>query len=128
MDDLARLVEAEEIKRLKGRYSRAVDFGLWEEFASYLTEDFAFSDPIYGEFRGRDLIVERTRAAYEAMGGGWQHHPILPDIEITSATSATGVWTFGTGRYEDEYVKIDGSWKLKTSRVVHGPVPAESEA
>ena len=118
MDDLTRLVEIDEIKRLKGRYSRAVDAGLWDEFASYLTEDFAFSDATHGEFQGRDLIIQRTRAAYEAMGGGWEHHPILPDIDITSATSATGVWTCGSGRYEDEYVKVDGAWKLKSSRVV----------
>ena len=104
---------------LLGASFRAVDAGLWDEFASHLTEDFTFSDAVHGEFQGRDLIVERTRAAYEAMGGGWEHNPILPDIDITSATSATGVWTFGSGRYEDEYVKVDGAWRLKSSRVVH---------
>jgi hypothetical protein len=119
-----RLVETEEIKRLKGRYQRALDAGRWEEFASYLTEDFTVWESGYGAHSGRELVVQRTRAGYEAFGG-WSHHAILPDIEITSETTAKGIWTFGDGFYEDEYVKENDQWKVKATRVNLGKATEE---
>ena len=51
--------------------------------------------------------------------GGWKHHMILPDIEITSQTTARGTWTLTAfdGWYEDRYAKEDGRWKVQWTHV-----------
>jgi hypothetical protein len=53
-----------------------------------------------------------------------------PEIELTSATTATGVWALqdvvrlapglnlqGYGHYHETYEKIDGRWYIKTSKL-----------
>jgi hypothetical protein len=122
MNELDRLVAIEEIKRLKGRYQRAVDAGHWAEFEECLTEDFSvFEDGMSERTYGRDVVLEATREAFEIRQkqGGWKHHVILPDIEITSETTAEGTWTITAfdGWYEDRYAKEDGRWKVQWTHV-----------
>jgi hypothetical protein len=119
MDDLAKLMAIEEIKKLKGRYVRALDAGRWDEFANCLAADFAvWETGLTEELSGRDVVVAQARHSFETHGR-WKHHAILPDIEIMSDTTAKGVWTVASfdGIYEDEYVKIDGQWKVRRARV-----------
>jgi len=125
---LERLMAIEEIKQLKGRYQRALDNSRWDEFADCLAEDFwvmetGLEEPI----RGRDEVLAQVRRSVETYGG-WKHHAILPQIEITSDTTAKGTWTFaGSGSiYEDEYVRVDGNWKVKSARVILTPDHARS--
>ena len=55
------------------------------------------------------------------------HHGHMPEIELTSETTATGVWTLedynlwedgsqnhGWGHYLETYEKADGRWRIKT--------------
>jgi hypothetical protein len=56
-----------------------------------------------------------------------QHQGHHPEIELTSETTATGIWYMddtvhilehnlkvrGNGIYWDEYVKVDGQWKIR---------------
>jgi hypothetical protein len=49
----------------------------------------------------------------------------MPEIELTSETTATGTWSMfdyvqmpeltlkGYGHYEEEYLKEDGKWRIK---------------
>ena len=56
------------------------------------------------------------------------HHGHMPEIEVTSPTTATGVWAMedmlrwpngmemhGYGHYHETYEKIDGQWRIKTT-------------
>ena len=57
------------------------------------------------------------------------HQCFHPEIQLTSDTTAKGTWGFqdyliisdlntslrGYGIYHDEYVKVDGKWKIKST-------------
>ncbi len=123
------LMEIEAIKRLKYKYLRCVDMKLWNELAECFTEDAvtSFSGGEYS-FEGRDAIIAFLD---EALGKHMltQHQVHHPEIELTSDTTATGVWAlqdyvinlnegttlFGTAYYSDEYVKVNGEWKIKST-------------
>ena len=58
------------------------------------------------------------------------HQGYDPKIELTSATTAKGLWTMddllvfggtlgvhGYGRYNDNYVKVNGQWVVKYSKL-----------
>jgi len=55
------------------------------------------------------------------------HHGHMPEIELTSATTAKGIWAMedmlrwpdgselhGAGHYHETYEKVDGDWRIKT--------------
>ena len=133
MDDLQRLVAIEAIKQLKARYQRAVDTKDWELMASVLAPDArsVYSDGKYA-FEGRDAIVKFLTDGLGSAEVQSMHHAHTPEIEITSDTTAKGIWYLedfvisarpsegaphgtvlhGTGIYHDDYVKIDGTWLI----------------
>ena len=56
------------------------------------------------------------------------HHGHMPEIELTSTTTATGIWALhdiviwpngvrldGYGHYRETYEKVDGRWRIKSS-------------
>ena len=122
------LIEIEQIKRLKYKYLRCLDQKLWDEIAECFTSDAtaAYSSGKYA-FDGADAIVAFLRQAMGADSFHSSHRVHHPEIELTSATTATGVWALedvvidtrfeitirGAAFYEDEYVKVDGQWKLR---------------
>jgi len=119
MTGLEELLAIKEIKKLKGRYQRALDASRWDEFAEYLAEDFTVMETGLQEpVVGREKVIEQCRRSVENYGG-WKHHVLLPDIEILSETTAKGTWTITNfeGIYEDEYVKEGGRWKVRRSQV-----------
>ncbi len=121
------LVEIEAIKRLKYKYLRCVDSKKWEELAECFTEDArsAFSGGAYS-FSGRDAIIDFLKEGLPSTRLS-MHHGHQPEIELTGDTSATGTWALedylidtvgkwsmrGAAFYHDEYVKVDGQWKIK---------------
>ncbi|MFH1350336.1 MAG: nuclear transport factor 2 family protein [Pseudomonadota bacterium] len=127
--ELNLLVQIEEIKKLKARYFRFLDKKLWNEWADLFTEDATLQ---YGPkpketLKGREQILTQGRII---LGDAKTvHHGHMPEIELTSDTTATGIWamfdyvqlparTFkGYGHYEEEYVKEDGRWKIKSLRL-----------
>jgi hypothetical protein len=124
----AELVEIEEIKRLKYRYMRCLDQKLWDEIEGCFTEDAAaaYSGGRYS-FEGRGAIVDFLRRSMGAETFLSSHRVHHPEIELTSPTTATGVWALedvvieerwgvtirGAAFYEDEYVKEAGRWKIR---------------
>jgi len=125
--------DIEAIKKLKAKYFRCVDKKLWEEMETVLTED-AVAD--YGMgielLQGRKAIMEflKKNLARDSMISVHQGHN--PEIEITSDTTARGVWVLndrliiqtiatlnGWRYYEDEYVKVNGEWKKKSTKITN---------
>jgi len=133
MDDVRRLVEIEAIKQLKARYQRAVDTKDWELMRRVLAPNArsVYSDGRFA-FDGRDAIIDFLSRGLGDPAIQSMHHAHTPEIEITSETTATGVWYLedfvlsglpseeaphgtvlhGTGIYHDEYVKLDGEWQI----------------
>ena len=122
------LVEIEQIKRLKYKYMRCIDQKLWDEIGECFTEDAtaAYSSGKYS-CDGAASIVEFLREAMGSDSFHSSHRVHHPEIELTSETTATGVWALedvvidtqweitirGAAFYEDEYAKVDGVWKIK---------------
>jgi bile-acid 7alpha-dehydratase len=126
------LEDLEAIKRLKYEYLRCLDTKDWDGMARTFAEDAttSYSD---GElsFKGRDAIMKFLRESAMAQKPGMVgvHHVHHPEIDLTSPTAAKGIWALynyllHTGDnsglrlcafYHDEYVKIDGRWKIKST-------------
>jgi hypothetical protein len=122
--------ELEAIKRLKYKYLRCLDQKRWSELAECFTED---ATSAYGggkySFEGRDAIMEFLEGAMGADSFLSTHTVHHPEIDFTSETTATGIWALndmvietkaniiirGASFYEDEYVKVDGEWKIKST-------------
>ena len=122
MDDL------EAIRQLKARYFRTMDTKDWEAMRQ------VFAD---------DVVVDTTASGGERITGGDRflaylqgvigdavtvHHGHMPEIELTSPTTATGVWALhdlvvwptgarmeGYGHYHETYGKVDGEWRITSS-------------
>ena len=132
MTDPLVLVEIEAIKRLKARYFRLMDTKQWEEFKLVFAPDAAIdvsddAGPDRGHVRGRDRIA---RSIEKAVGLAFTaHHGHMPEIELTGADAATGIWAMfdyvefspapnrtglkGYGHYHERYAKIDGRWHIE---------------
>jgi hypothetical protein len=122
------LVEIELIKRLKYAYARCLDLKRWDELAECFTEDAvaAYSGGGY-TFEGRDAIIGFLRRAMGAETFHSSHKMHHPEIELTGATTARGVWALddvvvdtqwditirGASFYEDEYVRLGGAWRIR---------------
>ena len=124
------LQEIEAIKRLKYKYLRCLDLKQWAEMETCFTADAtaAYGDGKYS-FAGRDQIMQFLR---DALGGRTiisAHRVQQPEIDLTSATMATGIWALddtvietqsssvirGAAFYHDAYVKVGGDWKIKST-------------
>lgn len=125
--------DIEAIKKLKAKYFRCVDKKLWEEMETVLTED-AVAD--YGMgielLQGRKEIIEFLKKNLDRDSMISVHQGHNPEIEITSDTTARGVWVLndrliiqtiatlnGWRYYEDEYVKVNGEWKKKSTKIAN---------
>jgi len=147
MDPIARLTAIEDIKQLKGRYFRGVDFKdralLLTVFAKDAVVDFRestrdtrtgleaapvpLSEVLHGNEAVADLIVQAGTVMDSV------HHGSIPEIEILSETTAKGIWPMvdhlifksglpaselvGYGHYHETYERVNGAWKIKTLKL-----------
>jgi hypothetical protein len=124
------LQEIEAIKRLKYKYMRCLDLKRWDELAECFTDDAtaAYGDGKYS-FDGREQIMEFLRGALSPSSMVYSHRAHHPEIDVTSGTTARGTWALddvviettaqitirGAAFYYDEYVKVSGEWKIKST-------------
>jgi bile-acid 7alpha-dehydratase len=124
------LEDIEAIKRLKAKYWRCVDRKLWSELEDVFSKD-ATAD--YGpnlQFKGRKAILGFLKDSLGADSTITIHGGHNAEIEITGETSARAIWALndiivmqpntkrvGWGYYEDEYVKVKGQWRKKSTKI-----------
>ena len=138
------LQELEAIKRLKYRYMRCLDQKRWAELATCFTEDArsSYADGKYA-FDGRAAIMAFLENAMPdtMLTSHRVHHP---EIELTDAGTAVGVWALddvviettggftirGSGFYHDEYVKVDGEWRIRATgyRRIYEEIQSRTES
>ena len=140
LDDAAAVAAILEIQALKARYFRCMDTKDWDGFAAVFASDGVMDmrsempppdDPDAGLTRGNEAIAEFVRSQIGDVVT--VHHGHTPEIELTSPTTARGVWAMedhlwwpegapfsrmhGYGHYHETYERIDGEWRIKTLRL-----------
>jgi len=126
------LHDIEAIKKLKAKYWRCLDRKLWNEMIDVFAEDAkADYGPKY-KLDGREAILQflKDNLGPDSVSTGHGGH--TPEIEITGDSTARGVWALnnymvrepGTklmewGHYEDEYVKQDGRWRIRHTKITN---------
>lgn len=128
--------ELEALRQLKARYCRFLDTKDAESWRGVFTTDVvvtldmavstAGADPQTAPpLEGVDEFVPMVLAGLE--GVATKHHCHTPELALTSATTATGIWAmedlllfgdgrelYGAGHYHETYEESDGSWRIKT--------------
>ncbi len=128
--------ELEAIRQLKARYCRFLDTKDLEGWRGVFTTDVVVSldmavstagaDPkMAPPIEGADNFVPMVMGSLE--NAATMHHCHTPEITLTSATAATGIWAMedwiifgdghelhGAGHYRETYEKRDGNWQIKT--------------
>ena len=132
MNEDTALMEIESIKQLKARYCRYLDTKDWDSWRDVFTDDFVgdTTDAGGGVIVGVDEFMAYTRNTIGKPSQATVHQVHAPEIELTSATTARGIWALndvvrlvptlslnGYGHYHETYEKIDGRWRIKTSKL-----------
>jgi SnoaL-like domain len=132
MDDATALLDIEAIKQLKARYCRFLDTKDWQAWRSLFSDDFVGDTSEAGGRRvaGADAFVAFTRKNIGKPSQPTVHQVHAPEIELTSATTARGVWALndivrlafglnldGFGHYHETYEKVDGRWYITSSKL-----------
>jgi uncharacterized protein (TIGR02246 family) len=122
MDDI------EAIKALKGRYCRLMDTKDWDGYRQVFTDDVVMDTTDSGGnvIVGGDAFLEFLVPTLAEVTTVHQCH--TPEIELTSATTATGIWAMedllrfpdgsglhGFGHYHETYRAQDGRWRIASS-------------
>ena len=132
MNDVEKLVAIEEIKALRARFARCMDTKQWRQMQDTIADDCEFdcrdgsvvTELWYG---AEDVVANIRRSLNSAVS---VHHAHMPEIEITSPTTAKAIWAMqdllrfpgmptveldGFGHYHEGYEKqADGKWRLKS--------------
>ena len=140
LTDIERLTAIEDIKQLKARYFRSMDTKDWAGLQA------VFSDTAELDMRGE--AADKSKATTELVVGAPNimefirnavlelttvHHGHMPEIEITSPTTAKGVWAMedvlrwpagaavntlqGYGHYHETYRKTEDGWRIQSSKL-----------
>jgi uncharacterized protein (TIGR02246 family) len=121
--------DIEAIRQLKARYFRLMDTKDWDGMRQVFTDDVVMDTSEAGGsvIAGADAFMAFLR---EAIGEVVTvHHGHMPEITITSPTTATGVWSMedmlrwpdtemhGYGHYHETYAKAGAEWRIATSKL-----------
>jgi hypothetical protein len=134
---IQRLEDIEEIRHLKMRYAMICDEGYNADaiVALYAEDDVSWVSDVYGTHHGREGIHAWFDNVDDEIR--WAIHTMLnPIVEVApDGQSATGSFylfmlatmsapgggdpdaVIMTGKYADEFVKVDGEWKFKKIEV-----------
>jgi hypothetical protein len=121
-------VDVEAIKQLKARYFRTLDTKDWAGLRRVFTDDVVIdtsASPGGSVVAGADEFMVFLRGVIGDAITVHQGH--TPEIELTSAATARGIWAMedmlrwpdgremhGYGHYHDTYEMAEGGWRIKT--------------
>jgi hypothetical protein len=128
--------DIEAIKQLKGRYCRTMDTKDWAAMRQVFTDDVEMDTTASGGgvIVGADeFMAFLTETLAEVVT---VHHCHMPEIDVTSPTTAVGVWAMedmlrwptgmelhGYGHYHETYERVGGGagagggWRIKRSEL-----------
>jgi uncharacterized protein (TIGR02246 family) len=124
MDDI------EAIRQLKARYFRTMDTKDWAGMRQVFSDDVVLdtSDAGGSLVTGADEFMTFLQEVLR--GAVTVHQGHMPEIELTSPTTATGIWALndiviwpdgtrltGYGHYHETYEKVAGDWKIASSKL-----------
>jgi hypothetical protein len=119
-----------EIKRVKSRYFQAIDTKNWDLLEEQLTDDVLVDTTGSGGLitKGSAVFVNFLRVTLGL--AKTVHHGHLPEIEVTSPTSANGVWAMqdllifpagarvvGFGHYHETYEFENDRWRISSTKL-----------
>jgi uncharacterized protein (TIGR02246 family) len=122
--------DLEAIRQLKARYFRTMDTKDWAGMRQVFTDDVVVDTTDSGGnvISGADAFMEFLRGAIGEVIT--VHHGHMPEIDVTSATTASGIWAMedmlrhpdgtelhGYGHYHETYEKVAGQWRIKTTKL-----------
>ncbi len=122
MDDI------EAIRQLKARYFRTMDTKDWSGMRRVFTDDVVIDTTGSGGevVNGADEFVAYLQPLLQ--DAVTVHHGHMPEIELTSPSTATGIWALqdtiiwpdgarlqGYGHYHETYEQVAGEWRIKSS-------------
>ena len=125
MDD-----DIEAIRRLKARYFRTMDTKDWDGMREVFTDDVIIDTSESGGdvVRGADAFMAFLRDVLAGTVTVHQGH--MPEIDVTSPTTATGIWALndiviwpngmrldGYGHYHETYEKGADGWRITSSKL-----------
>ena len=118
------------IERLKAEYCRTLDLKEWAAFRALFTDDFISDTASSGGsvIEGADAFVAFVRKTLAR--AVTVHQVQQPEIDLVTPTDATAIWAMldvvrfvpgitlhGFGHYIETYEKLDGHWRIKTSKL-----------
>ena len=121
MDDI------EAIKQLKARYFRTMDTKDWDAMRQVFTDDLVADTSEAGGnvIKGADEFVAFLKETLS--GATTVHQGHMPEIVLSSPTTASGIWALndlviwpngvrldGYGHYHETYEKVGDEWRIKT--------------
>lgn len=124
------LLDIEEIKNLKASYCYLADAGIagdlskYDELVGHFAEEGFVDFEGVGVFRGKAALEEFFKGVVHPLWAYAAHMVMNPLIRV-DGDSATGKWfvhvactlreenraAWIQGKYEEEYVRVDGVWK-----------------
>jgi uncharacterized protein (TIGR02246 family) len=125
--------EIESIKRLKARYFRTMDTKDWAGMREVFAPDVVIDTTEDGApiMEGRAAFIEFIEPMLAEVTT--VHHGHMPEIELTSPTTATGIWAMedhlwwpdgspirhlhAYGHYHETYVKLAEGWRIQTLKL-----------
>ena len=128
------LEDHRDIEKLQRAYGFYVDKAMWHQVADLYAKDGTLEIGGRGVFVGHDRILQYLEflgPEFPMEGRLYNHIQLQPIVDVApDGKTAKGRWRFlaevgewqksqnwGLGTYENEYVKEDGVWKIKT---LHG--------
>jgi uncharacterized protein (TIGR02246 family) len=122
--------DIEAIRRLKARYFRTMDTKDWDGMRQVFADDVVIDTSEAGGevVRGADAFMAFLQQVLA--GAVTVHQGHMPEIELTSETTATGIWALndiviwpngtrldGYGHYHETYEKSPAGWLITSSKL-----------
>lgn len=123
------LSDIEQIKQLKAQYFRFIDKKDWTDWGNVFATNATVQATalcLTVNYSGRSQIVSGVSSPLQ--GALTVHHGYMPEITLTSSTTATGTWEMedrinyltavdyhGWGNYSETYVKQNGQWYIQST-------------